>query len=59
MTKNIVRVQPTAHHTVPGRDIDGIEEGILVVNLVEEFPREQVLAVAIAGNEVAQAFLIQ
>jgi len=55
VTKNIVGVQPPAHRPVPGRDIGGIEEGIIVVNLVEEFPSEQVLAVAIAGNEVAQA----
>src|ERR1035438_5604259 len=59
VAKNIVAVQPRAHDPMPGGDIGGIEEGIVVVNLVEEFPGEQVLAIAIASNEVEQALLIK
>ena len=55
----IVRVQPRAHHAVPGRDVRGVEEGVVIVDLVEEFPGEEVLAVAIARHEIAKPLLIE
>ena len=55
----IVRMQPPAHHAVPGCDIRGVEEGVIIVDLVEEFPGKQVLAITIARNQIPQPLLIQ
>jgi hypothetical protein len=56
MAKEVVGVHPAAHHTVPGRDIGGVQIGVIVVNLVEIFPRKQILTITVAGDEIAQAF---
>jgi len=55
----VVRVQPPAHHAVPGRDVRGFEEGVVIVDLIEEFPGEEVLAIAIARHEIAKPLLIE
>ena len=58
MAKRIVRAQPCPNGSVPRRHRAGVEILIDVVNLVEEFPREQILAVAIARDQVAEPFLV-
>ena len=55
----IVRMQPPTHQAVPCRDVRRVEEGVIVVDLVEELPGEQILTIAIARNEIAQPFLIE
>ena len=54
----IVGAQPVAHHPVPCRHVADGEIFELVVDLVEKLPGQQVLAVAVARHQIAQALLI-